>query len=225
MVAPNLESRFVDFWARAQFKGDPLPVYRSWAAEYSDSRRAYHTLKHIREGLDELSDPDVLAECDNPLLVEAAWWPHDLVYKAGKNVDANEAESAARALLVYSNAGLPDRLAYGKLLMLIIATRHSTEVDPTNKDARVIRDIDLSVLGTRRERYAEYAQGIRKEWVDAGIVNAEEFMAGRPKFLREFLDERKGQIYNTPLFRRRLERQARMNIDWEIGVLTSGQLI
>jgi predicted metal-dependent HD superfamily phosphohydrolase len=88
---------------------------------------------------------------------------------------------------------------------LIAATKHSS-VPPT-ADARVVTDIDLSILGQPAEVFDAYDRAIRLEYAHVGD---EAFAAGRAKVLRQFLE--RPAIYSTESFRGWYEAAARENL-------------
>jgi predicted metal-dependent HD superfamily phosphohydrolase len=86
-----------------------------------------------------------------------------------------------------------------------MATRH--DATPTDSDEQLLVDIDLSILGANRERFAEYDRQVRAEysWVPGFIYNMK-----RKGVLKAFLA--RPSIYNTSYFRERYEQQARINL-------------
>ena len=98
---------------------------------------------------------------------------------------------------------------------LILTTRHAET--PTDADAMLIVDIDLSILGQPWARFEEYERGIRREYAH---VSDEAFRAGRAKVLRGFLG--RPRIYSTDWYQERLEERARENLRRSIGALEQG---
>lgn len=80
--------------------------------------------------------------------------------------------------------------------------------------ARLLIDIDLSILGKSAERFAEYEVGIRKEyaWVPINVSRER-----RSEILRGFLN--RNRIYTTKFFYDRYETCARRNISTLISDL------
>ena len=76
-------------------------------------------------------------------------------------------------------------------------------------DENLIKDIDLSILGSESADYMRYSHAIRKEYV---FVSDEDYRKGRGEVLRRFLSR---NIYATK-FCSHLERQARVNIAAEL---------
>ena len=163
---------------------------------YAEPHRAYHTMQHIEECLAEFERARHLAA--DPAAVELALWYHDAVYNP--LASDNEERSAKLAI-----EGLTDTTFARRVEDLILATKH--RVEPTDPDAQLLADIDLSILGQRWERFAEYETQIRKEYA---MVPEPIFKVKRAEILRSFLD--RARIYSTPFFRDRLEVQARANL-------------
>jgi predicted metal-dependent HD superfamily phosphohydrolase len=88
---------------------------------------------------------------------------------------------------------------------LITATKHDAQ--PESDDARVLVDIDLSILGAEPARFDEYEMQVRKEYAHVPDVL---YRLGRAIILKQFLA--RPSIYSTPYFRDRLEARARKNI-------------
>jgi predicted metal-dependent HD superfamily phosphohydrolase len=131
-----------------------------------------------------------------------ALWYHDAIYDT--HASDNEARSAALARAVLAAAGAQEPTIVS-VERLILATKH--DAVPRDRDAQILVDIDLSILGADEPRYQEYETQIRREyaWVDEGA-----FRSGRTKVLRSFLD--RPFIYSTTEFRSRLEAPARNNL-------------
>ncbi|HYO76482.1 MAG TPA: N-methyl-D-aspartate receptor NMDAR2C subunit, partial [Thermoanaerobaculia bacterium] len=142
------------------------------------------------------------AHAARPAEIELALWFHDAIYDThGSGNEQRSAEWAARELLsVDAPADVVERVR-----ALILATRH--DAVPSAADEQLLVDIDLSILGAPRERFAEYESQVRREyaWVPDVIFDLE-----RGKILRAFLA--RPSIYATPFFRDSLESRARANL-------------
>jgi predicted metal-dependent HD superfamily phosphohydrolase len=78
---------------------------------------------------------------------------------------------------------------------------------PDGQDAKLLVDIDLSILGASEEIFNEYEKGIRFEYKRVpGFL----YKRKRAMLLRSFLT--RAHIYLTEAFRRRYEQQARQNL-------------
>jgi predicted metal-dependent HD superfamily phosphohydrolase len=193
----TLETRWTNLWERLGGRGDSISAFNDLTARYSEPHRAYHTLAHIEHCLAEFDAVRPLAA--DPDAIELAVWYHDAVYDP-KAAD-NEQRSAALAFDAIEHASLPASLARS-VAELIVATKHREL--PTDGDAQLLVDIDLSILGQSEERFDEYERQIRKEYER---VPEEQFVAGRAKILQSFLD--RPTIYATQFFREKYEAQAR----------------
>jgi predicted metal-dependent HD superfamily phosphohydrolase len=200
---PN-QDNWVELWGRLGAIGDPLPVYQSLTTRYSEAHRAYHNLDHIQKCLQEFEGVRSLAE--DPDAVEMAVWFHDAVYDP--KAKDNEELSAQLAAYLLEAAEMPEAFSQ-KVARLILATKH--DAPPENKDAALLIDVDLTILGQLREIFAEYEAEIRQEYAD---VPKSEFAAGRSSMLMAIL--KRPSIYQTDFFRAKYEETARKNLQWAV---------
>lgn len=77
--------------------------------------------------------------------------------------------------------------------------------------------IDLSILGADPERYSAYVADVRREYAH---VRDPLWRTGRALVLKRLLEGE--AIYPDPDFRKRLEAQARANIEAELKTLDEG---
>ncbi|MBC7375987.1 MAG: hypothetical protein H7346_00950 [Burkholderiaceae bacterium] len=94
---------------------------------------------------------------------------------------------------------------------LVMATAHNSPQTTAsglsaNRDAELLLDIDLSILGSPAERFEQYDQDVRKEHVAATGARYE---AARAQVLQGFLDRPK--IFQGEPSAALLEAQARIN--------------
>jgi predicted metal-dependent HD superfamily phosphohydrolase len=143
------------------------------------------------------------AEAEDAPHIRAALWFHDVIYDS--HAGDNEQRSADLAYRTGVDAGLPE-IVCRKIADLVMATDHRT--DPTTTDARLICDIDLSILGETEERFRDYDRQIAQEY--AWVPQAH-YREKRAEVLEGFL--RRPRIYRTDLFFRELEVAARRNLE------------
>lgn len=172
---------------------------------YGEPHRRYHTLQHIRDCLacfDTVRDA-----ADQPAHLEFALWFHDIIYdpRAPDN-ERRSAETACRFLADPADAHT--------ITALILATGHDTVVK--ERDAQLIADVDLGVLGSPPAVYDTYAVAIRQEYAWVGDAD---FAAGRRRVLEHFLAA--DRLYRHPALRERFEAQARENLRREISGYSS----
>jgi predicted metal-dependent HD superfamily phosphohydrolase len=206
MKAGNRE-RFIALWKRIGAKGDPSPLADFFFKAYSEPHRHYHNLRHISECLNELDSAAELASSAEA--VELALWFHDVVYDT--NAHDNEEQSALLARRWLADAGVENALIE-KTCNLVLATKdHNVTLD---RDAALVVDVDLSILGQPERRFLEYEQQIRAEyaWVEARL-----FARKRAEILEEFLS--RPRIYSTGPFYDRYEKRARFNLQTSIAAL------
>ena len=202
--------RLEDGWQRTWTAlGAPAPaaLLATLLARYAEPHRAYHTRRHLAECFAMLEPAAHLAEHLGE--VELALWFHDAVYDT--RAHDNEAQSARWAQESMHRAGL-DPAAGTRVHALVMATSH--DGDPEGADARLLVDVDLSILGADEARFAEYDQQIRFEY---GWVPDAAYREGRARVLRRFIE--RASIYRTPWFADRLEARARANLAHALGRL------
>ena len=88
---------------------------------------------------------------------------------------------------------------------LILATVHDAQ--PVRREAQLVVDIDLAILGASEERFDEYEAEIRREYA---WVPEELFRRERAELLRALLERL--VLYNLDVFVLRFEQRARANL-------------
>ncbi len=183
---------------------------------YSEPHRHYHNLEHICEMLDLLipgpftggglgSPTGQDVEMNN---VELAAWFHDLVYDPRSS--DNECRSADVARRIMLNLGLSESRIVRVCDLILMTKDHQAPRD--DFFAEFFLDVDLGILGTCAERYAEYVRAIRLEY--AHIADRDFFIARR-SIMKGLLA--RSSIYLDPEIHLRLESLARANIAAEIA--------
>jgi len=172
---------------------------------YDEPHRAYHTRQHLAECLDQLAQVRNL--CDHPDEVALALWYHDAIYKPRRS--DNEDRSADWLARVAEEARVAPPTVQ-RMRDLILATRHEGLAE--TGDARVLVDIDLSILGAPTARFEEYERQVRREyrWVPNVL-----YQQSRSKIMHAFL--RRPRIYSTDYFFEKLEGHARENVVRSLG--------
>ena len=171
-------------------------MHQELIARYSEPHRRYHTLQHLEECFARFDEIRDLAQ--HPAEVEIALWFHDAIYDPRR--DDNEARSAA-----WAKSSVPDASAGERIHALVMATRHESE--PHGADARLMVDVDLSILGAPERRFEEYENQVREEYV---FVPDSEYRRGRQAILQRFWS--RPTIFSTRTFIERYEAQARANL-------------
>ncbi len=194
-------TRWTKLWKRIGARGDGLDVFGRLETGYAEPARAYHTGAHVRHCLGELDRDRSLAA--RPDEVEMAVWFHDAVYVPGAG--DNEDRSADWALRALTSAGAAPGPAQ-RIHALILATGHSNI--PADPDARLLCDIDLSILGQSNAAFDEFERQIRHEYA---WVPEPYYRQTRSKVLAGFLSRE--SIYQTEPFASRYEIRARENLE------------
>lgn len=198
-------ARWRETWGLAGAQ-PPAGVLDRLVVRYAEPHRAYHTLAHVLDCLDHAAS--VRAQLEHPHCVELAIWFHDAIYEP--RAGDNEERSAAFAVEVLTGFTTPEVLRHVE--ELILATRHPSR--PSEADARYVVDIDLAILGAAPAAFDAYEAAIRREyrWVPAPLYRRK-----RKQVLQSFLEL--DRIYLTEHFGRRLEEQARANLQRSLSRL------
>lgn len=178
----------------------PSDLFEALLTRYGESQRRYHTLQHLGECLAWFERERDAAE--RPAEVALALWFHDAIYDV--HAHDNEERSAGWARQSLGAAGVPEDVAR-RIHALVMATCH--DAVPEGRDAELLIDIDLSILGAERERFDEYERQVNDEY---GFVPQEVRAPKRREILQRFLDRE--AIYATPRMHGLLEVQARENL-------------
>ncbi|HEX4861921.1 MAG TPA: hypothetical protein VFV07_11830 [Rhizomicrobium sp.] len=187
----------------------PDCAFEELTRRYSEPHRAYHTLQHLEECFAWFEPARSLTRA--PGEVALALLYHDAIYAT--HARDNEERSAALARSILEEYCGADYELTMPVTDLILMTRH--DAMPTGGDSLVLVDIDLSILGAPADRFDEYERQIRFEY---SWVPEEDFRKGRAAVLEAFL--RRNTIYNTDMFRARLEETARNNLKRSLEALS-----
>jgi len=190
--------------------GDFAIAGEALVTKYREEHRSYHNLEYIQECLGQLASARSFAV--QPDVIELAIWFHDAVYDP-RSAD-NEEQSAELARAFCETMLLPSVLSERTATLILVTKTHLPGDDA---DAELLVDIDLSILGQSRDRFARYEEAIRQEysWVPDAA-----FREGRTAVLEKFLS--RARIYSTAHFRDRYEDSARANLRWSVERLAVG---
>jgi len=161
---------------------------------YSEEHRAYHTLDHIDACFRHL---DTVAEqAEHPHEIELALWFHDVVYEPFSGSNEEDSAAMAKQFLTENNI---DVACVDRIYDLIILTKDHRS--PATVDAKIMLDVDLSILGSSPVIYAQFEKDVRQEYQQ---VPWSTFREKRKEILQSFLD--RPRLYHTPYVFDRLER-------------------
>lgn len=180
------------------------PLAAALLSAWSEPQRAYHTLQHLQECLDGFDA--VCGLLHWPEAVHLALLFHDAVYEPqrGDN-EARSAQWAASALAALGAApGLIERVV---ALVMVTQSHQSAAADPHPVDTALLLDIDLAILGSTPERFAEYEQQIRQEY---GFVPEAQYQPARQRVMRGFAQRE--PLFQSAYFTQRLAAAARRNL-------------
>lgn len=186
---------------------------------YSQPHRAYHTIEHLAHGLQELEWARY--NCDKSLdfdLVGVAYAMHDIVYGEGSD-EEKSAKLASELLSIDEGNSEHSAMILSKVSRLILATKYMAEENLEFDDNdKLLRSIDLAILGQSNSVYNWYSEAVRREWP---IPDAK-FYPGRLNVLIQFLKLAKeiplGLIENKD-FHEKYNTQTIANLSREIQII------
>ena len=204
---PSFQQQFRQAWQKLL----PQSLPEHWSVEqherclekllhaYQEPQRAYHSLQHIMECL--VLFEKVQSQIEDALAVQLAIFFHDVVYQP--HSASNEQESAM--LMRQQLAGALPETQLDKIVKWILATQQHAVA--SESDLAYLLDIDLAILGSSPQRFAEYQQQIRQEyvWVDELM-----YQEKRHAVLRQFYLAQ--PLYQTRYFQQHYEQQAKTNL-------------
>jgi predicted metal-dependent HD superfamily phosphohydrolase len=186
----------------------PEKLFHELVARYSEPHRFYHTLQHMRECFSVLALASHLAS--RPVEVQLALWFHDAIYDTRAHDNEEQSAHWAEQSLIAEGVESDVAVAVGKL---VLATQHTFV--PETEDAKLLVDVDLSILGAAEPRFTAYERQIRQEY---SWVAEDAFRQRRADILVSLLN--RSSIYRTGWFASRLEVQARKNLARSLKELT-----
>lgn len=192
-------------------------------AHYEEPSRFYHTIEHI---IDCLGHVPVVRETEGMtrprvfyaeiLIIELALWYHDVIYDPQKR--DNEAQSCELLRAHAEQLHLRSEIVL-RACDAIMATRYSVSEPPQDKCAKWVVDLDLHILATPESVFDDFERRVREEYT---FVDDDTWIAGRTMVLQRFLD--RDWIYQTALYRRRFEGEARRNLKRSLARLARGEV-
>lgn len=195
----------------AKFTRENALIEKLWIEieeNYSGKDRHYHTLQHLDKMLEYLTEArDKIQDWDAILF---SVYYHDIIYEPSRA--DNEERSAQLAAQRLNQVGVPSGMIKKCTDQIMTTKSHQSTEDG---DTNYLIDADLSILGQSWEKYSEYCENIRKEYV---IYPSALYNAGRKKTLNHFLAMER--IFKTDFFFSKFDQKARENIKKEIDTLT-----
>ena len=169
---------------------------------YSEPHRHYHTCEHVSAVLKVFDD--VKEKTQHPREMELAIWFHDAVYRPRSSTNEHDSAQWASRFLKENGATMSQISCVEELIM---ATVHNKQ--PETDDAKLIVDLDLSILGKEPHIYSLFEDNVRREyrWVPYFIYKRK-----RREVLTAFLE--RDVIFSLPELNQRFEKQARVNLTW-----------
>ncbi|KAK0097971.1 hypothetical protein PV326_012094 [Microctonus aethiopoides] len=210
-----------DSWKEVT-EGFNTDICDTWFARlqevYADEKRTYHNLDSLREKLSHYYE--IKDQLKNPkaLLLALFFQNYEYDPKAldGENQNLDHFNAFADEVEMPQD----DELRNETCGLLKAAATNSTEEHKIggafgSEDAHYLLDLDMAVLGSTPDAYAEYRDKIRGEY---SFLSEPMYTALRLKVLQNFVQI--PNIFATKEFREKFEDQARQNIQAEVELLS-----
>lgn len=210
-----------DSWKEAT-EGLDSEVCETWFTRlqeaYSEEKRTFHNVDSLSEKLNHFYE---IKECINkPQAMLLALFFQNFEYDPKALDDENKSLEHFSAFA--DEVGIPadGELREETCALLRAAATHSTEAHKIGgafggEDAHYLLDLDMAILGSVPEKYAEYREQIRGEY---SFLSEPMYTALRLKVLQNFVQI--PNIFATKEFREKFEEQARQNIQAEVELLS-----
>jgi len=174
---------------------------------YSNKKRYYHTLQHLDNLLQQLTEAK--NEIQNWEAILFTLYYHDIVYNALKSDNEEKSAELAKTRMTQITVSTQTiELCYNQIL----ATK--SHQPSSNSDTNYFTDADLAVLGKPWEIYTAYYKNVRKEYA---IYPDFLYNRGRKKVIKHFLAM--DRIFKTDFFYNKYETQAKQNLNQELNLL------
>lgn len=178
--------------------------------KYSESHRHYHGIGHVNSLLRMAKDFRGKQLSDS---MAVAIWFHDLSYDPTRT--DNELISSELAYEYLSSIGAHTDFIC-EVDDLIYVTKSHAPIKHANAsydDQCFFIDIDMAVLGKRREKYERYVENVFNEYL--AFYSEKQVKLARASFLKSLLERE--NIFYTDQVRERYGARAIENIKWELS--------
>lgn len=193
-------------------------IFQTIVDFYSESHRQYHTLSHLNWCFDKYKEYYTVVDpgLNNHDYYSVAFslFFHDIIYQPlQQNNELRSSELALAVLYDYDHEPL-NVLKIANLIELTSHKYHPASI--TSEEAKIVLDVDLSILGANEVEFNAFESGIRFEY---SFVQDEIYKEKRVEILESFLNL--SRIYHTDFFFNAYEKQARNNLEQLIQKLRS----
>ena len=178
--------------------------YKEILLAHTNTKRHYHTLKHLETLFKEFA-PFMLDD-EALCVIGFTIFYHDSIYNVTSQ--NNETQSAVLAKKRLLELGVSLGIIKQVVELILLTKTHPIS---QKKLYNLFLDADLSILGSSAKRYKSYLQEIRKEYA---IYDDKHYKKGRILVLEHFL--KKEKLFQTDFFYEKYEKIAQKNIQNEL---------
>jgi len=203
----RIKSVFEKLWMAEKSK----EIFEKIKPLYDTSERLYHNWFHVVSCLNHLYEiKEEISEDDFTSLFFAIIF-HDSIYDVKNKKWENEQNSAELAENFLRNLWIQEHIIQEAKNLILLTTTHN--VNSESLIEKYMNDIDLSILWQDWEKYSHYSKAIRYEYAS---YTDEDYKKWRWNILKKISEK---QIFQTPYFHKKYEKQAQENIQKEIELL------
>ncbi|MCK9272898.1 pantetheine-phosphate adenylyltransferase [Candidatus Gracilibacteria bacterium] len=210
------ELRIKSVLAKLGMEDKWLEIYGKIKPMYDNPDRLYHNWFHVVACLNELYEVKEYLFNEEFIPLVFAIIFHDAVYNSSAKKGENENNSALLAEKILKDLNIEQDIIDRTKELIKLTASHTIDSNEISEKYMMI-DFDLSILGQDWDKYYQYSKSIRGEY---SIYSEKDYTAGRLSFLKGMLSR---QIFQTPYFQEKYEKQAKLNIEKEITLLENSQ--
>lgn len=199
-------------------------IWKVIVEKHSEPQRFYHTLQHIHELYENYQRISSAISPDARSTVLWTIFFHDIVYDPLSKTNEEDSAFLFKTLLQPYLAN--ELVADVKHYILATKTHQESALSTTDENLRIFLDLDLGILAANAERYSQYAQQIRQEYIH---FEDSAYRQGRSQVLLGFLggdstqralSESVPALFTSIPFRDVWGPLAVQNIQWELSELS-----
>lgn len=207
----NLKPLFLEIFDGLDVGQDKIDaLYSSLCTAYNEDGRYYHTLEHLNDLAQEFEKHRNLFGDDTRAILIALFY-HDVVYNCVPGQDEQDSAAVMREEL----SGIIDQTMLDRASAIILYTA-SHQAPDNDHAARLFLDMDMSILGSKTEKYARYLTQVTQEYCTAYDISEAEFQQKRAELFLKPTIENGRKIFTTNEYEP-LETLAHANISWELN--------
>lgn len=192
------------------FDNSPVPIpilmQEEIRKQYEQPKRFYHTLEHIESLIQLYHELHNLWE--HPRAVYLAFLYHDIIYEYGAKDNEEQSALFAQQHILKHIPHAQEHIPRIVHLIRQTALHGQLKREELDEEERLFLDCDMSILGSKPNRFKEYEQQIEQEYTQ--VYSKLLYKFGRNRFRSKLY--KAPRIFFSDLFHKRYDAQARKNL-------------